>query len=176
MTPTLIQKCWEVHDRTTVDWSLSYEARQHYTYREHILAETASKAKGKFIEHARFIDLKAVRCEEYDQVEVDGKKMRRNEVDNYLRKQERKKKIQELPEDQLYYVQNGFVGNCPLFWGLGNCGYTSDLDKAQKYTKEQIVKEFSNPREQDIIWLAAEVDSKVKRIVDHQYLDYTKSV
>jgi hypothetical protein len=41
----------------------------------------------------------------------------------------------------LYYIQNkkgaGCVGNCTLFWCVDGSGYTVDLDKAWKVSKEQ---------------------------------------
>lgn len=36
--------------------------------------------------------------------------------------------------ENLYYIKNGYVGNCILWWRLNSQGYTTNLIKAQKYT------------------------------------------
>jgi hypothetical protein len=58
---------------------------------------------------------------------------------------------------------------------IGSSGYVTQLDKAQKYTKEEILKDFSDGRETDIIWLASHVEDNIKTHIDVQYLkrDYS---
>lgn len=51
------------------------------------------------------------------------------------------------PDSDLYYVQDkrAAVGNCMLFWGQNGAGYTCDLDRAGKYTAEQVRGMVSEP-------------------------------
>ncbi len=86
---------------------------------------------------------------------------------------DRKKEIEEQGYN-LYMVQNGYVGNAVAWWGLGNRGYVTDINKAQVYTKEEILA--SSWREQDIIWPKLVVEKAVIEIVDGQYLDHSKKV
>ena len=72
----------------------------------------------------------------------------------------------------MYYVQDSrnYVGNSILWWGLGGNGYVTQLKDAQKYTKAEILKSFSDGRETDIIWRASHVEANIRTHVDAQYL------
>jgi hypothetical protein len=73
---------------------------------------------------------------------------------------------------ELYYIQNGYVGNAILWWGIDSKGYTTDITKAGKYTKEEAQKIIQRP--QDIAWLCKHIDNNNearKIIVDMQYLN-----
>jgi len=40
--------------------------------------------------------------------------------------------------EELYYIQNrGYQGNCLIFWRPEGKGYTSRIDDAGKYTREE---------------------------------------
>ncbi len=72
---------------------------------------------------------------------------------------------------ELYYIQNGYVGNAILWWGIDSKGYTTDITKAGKYTKEQAKEIIQRP--QDVAWLCKHVDNNEaakKLIIDVQYL------
>lgn len=74
--------------------------------------------------------------------------------------------------EELYYIQNGYVGNAILWWGINSRGYTTDITKAGKYTKEEAEKIIQRP--QDIAWLCEHIDNneKAKKLtIDIQYLD-----
>ena len=47
-----------------------------------------------------------------------------------------------MKKEELYYIQDSrsYLGNAILWWGLNSQGYTADLNKAQKYTKEEAIK------------------------------------
>ena len=83
--------------------------------------------------------------------------------------EERKENILKCSEKELFYIQNGYVGNDILWWGLGSCGYTADITKAQKYTREEILNYLD--RKEDKIWLASHVEKNIKQHIDAQYLD-----
>ena len=80
-----------------------------------------------------------------------------------------------MAKEKLYYIQNGYVGNAILWWAIDSKGYTTEIDKAGKYTKEQAKSIIKRP--QDIAWECNYVDKNLiahKRIIDGQYLDRKK--
>ena len=71
-----------------------------------------------------------------------------------------------------YYIQNGYIGNAILWWAFESKGYTSDINKAGRFTKEEAQKIIKRP--QDIAWLCKHVDNNEKAkklIIDIQYLN-----
>jgi len=75
-------------------------------------------------------------------------------------------------EKDLYYIQNGYVGNAILWWAIDGKGYTTEISKAGKFTKDEAKKIIQRP--QDVAWLCKHVDrnDKAKKtIVDSQYLN-----
>lgn len=72
---------------------------------------------------------------------------------------------------ELYYIQNGYVGNAICWWRIDSKGYTTDIREAGKYTKEEAKQIIQRP--QDIAWLCKHVDNNEaakKVVVDVQYL------
>lgn len=78
---------------------------------------------------------------------------------------------------KLYYLQESTstVGNSLLFWAKDDCGYTTDLDKAQVYTEEQAMSRHKN-RETDIPWLKEYIDKHIQKSVNCQHVDISKSL
>lgn len=77
-----------------------------------------------------------------------------------------------LQENTMYYIQNGYVGNAILWWAESRQGYTSDIRKAEKFTKEETEKIITRP--QDIAWPCDYIDNLIdarKVIIDSQYMD-----
>lgn len=73
----------------------------------------------------------------------------------------------------MYYIQNGYVGNAMCWWGLNSRGYTTDINKAQRYTAEEAENIIKRP--QDIAWECDHIDNNLdarKTIIDSQYLNY----
>ncbi|MBQ5963186.1 hypothetical protein [Massilia sp. ZL223] len=73
--------------------------------------------------------------------------------------------------DDLYYLQDSrsYVGNDMLFWAVDGNGYTTDLRKAEVYTKADAVAQHER-RETDIPWPKAYIDAKTRPAVDMQYV------
>ena len=73
-----------------------------------------------------------------------------------------------MAEEQLYYVQDTrqMVGNCVLWWCPEGKGYTTQLDQAGLYTKDQIL----SMRSTDIGWPKKYVERYVVRHVRHDNL------
>ncbi len=77
---------------------------------------------------------------------------------------------------KLYYIQNGYVGNAILWWGVDGGGYTTNFLEAGKYTYAEAKDIIKRP--QDRAWLCSYVDKNEKAkklIIDGQYLDRHKS-
>ena len=146
-------------------------------------AETSSKAKSRAPElydfaidgePHKFIDLKVRRYKNADIVLHDGKEVHRGrlirEMAEAERKAKRREKVMEFPDDSLFYIQNGYVGNAVLWWGLNSNDYVCDIELAQLYTKEEVLSKFVNGRESDIIWESKHALNGIKKIVDAQNL------
>lgn len=73
--------------------------------------------------------------------------------------------------DELFYLQDSrsYVGNDVLWWAKDGNGYTTDLRKAQVYTKAEAVAKHES-RETDIPWPKAYIDGKTRPAVDMQYI------
>ena len=130
-------------------------------------------AKNEYGDKARYIDIKARRSPSNDIVEHYGEEMPRYIYEDRLVKEKRNAKLQALDADEMYYVQDSrsYCGNSVFWWSKESRGYTTDLNMAHKYTKDEIVKRFSNGRETDIIWKASHVEQHIKTHVDAQYLE-----
>ncbi len=153
---------------------------------EVIYADNATKAKSHCNYHdgknedgddARWIDIKCIRAKEYDKIEYNGNLISRKDYKLKLAEEKRNKKLQELDETDLYYVQDdrGYVGNAVSWWAHGGSGYTCKIKNAHKYTKDEVIKDFTNGRETDVIWSARHVDANISEIVDVQNINRAHS-
>lgn len=71
----------------------------------------------------------------------------------------------------LFYLQDSrsYVGNDVLWWAKGGNGYTTDLSKAETYTKAE-AQRMHDARRTDIPWPKTYVDAKTRPAVDMQYI------
>lgn len=67
-------------------------------------------------------------------------------------------RVDEVPR-KLYYIQYGWEGdgNTMVWWGPGGCGYTTNLNQAGKYTREEVLGYIT--RDEDTAWECEYVDS-----------------
>lgn len=79
--------------------------------------------------------------------------------------------------DDLYYLQDSrdYVGNDMLFWAQGGLGYTTDMRKAQVYTKAEAVAQHES-RITDIPWPKAYIDARTRPAVDMQYVKRSEAL
>lgn len=70
-----------------------------------------------------------------------------------------------------FYLQDsrGYVGNDVLWWSRGGNGYTTDVSKAQIYTKDE-AQRMHISRPTDIPWPKVYIDAKTRPAVDMQYI------
>jgi len=61
-------------------------------------------------------------------------------------------------QEELYYIQNGWVGDARLWWRPNSKGYTIRINEAGKYTKEEALKIINNRPIEDCAWLCSYVD------------------
>jgi len=85
--------------------------------------------------------------------------------------------IQWGKKNKQYYIQNGWIGNSILWWGIKGSGYTTEIDKAGRYSYEETKKIIQRPEGK--AWECKHVDeclSAHKTIIDGQYLDRKKCI
>lgn len=70
-------------------------------------------------------------------------------------------------KEQLYYMQNGFLGDTMYFWRKNNAGYTSNIDEARLWTAAA-AKRQHECRVQDVPWPAEYIQARAKRCVNVQ--------
>lgn len=74
-----------------------------------------------------------------------------------------------MPADEFYLQDSrNYVGNDMMFWAKGG-GYTTDMRKAQVYTKAVAVR-LHQMRETDIPWPKEYIDARTRPAVDMQYV------
>lgn len=78
--------------------------------------------------------------------------------------------------DQEFYLQDSrdYVGNDVLWW-MEAGGYTTDLNKAEIFTKEAAYRQ-NKMRETDIPWPKSYIDGKSRPAVDMQYIKPTSEM
>jgi len=71
----------------------------------------------------------------------------------------------------LYYLQDSrqYVGNSMLWWRAGGAGYTTNIEEAGVFTKDQAFSQH-RCREGDRPWSKRYVDTLANRHIDHQKL------
>lgn len=70
-----------------------------------------------------------------------------------------------------FYLQDsrGYVGTNISWWQEGGNGYTTDLRKAHKYSKDEAIRSH-NSRSTDIPWSKSYIDTRTHPAVDMQYI------
>ncbi len=82
----------------------------------------------------------------------------------------------EINEEKYYYIQDSrnYIGNAMLFWRKESSGYTTNIDEAEIYNKEQAERICRN-RKTDIAWEVNYIETKISRCVDMQDVDQNQS-
>lgn len=77
----------------------------------------------------------------------------------------------------LFYLQDSrsYVGNDMLFWAKGGNGYTTDLRKAEIYTREKAQAQHDS-RPTDIPWPKEYIDAKTRPACDMQYVNRNEAL
>lgn len=123
----------------------------------------------------KFTDLLCIRARNHDIVIFNNQQIERYHADHEVLRNawvnKRRNQVLKYPEETLFYVQNGFVGNAPLFWGLNSRGYTCNIANAQKYTRAEILERFVDGRDIDKIWPAYHIESNLIQVVNSQSID-----
>jgi hypothetical protein len=73
------------------------------------------------------------------------------------------------PAEFVLQDSRGNTGDRLMFWAKDGAGYTTSLDNAQRYTKEQATKQ-NESRESDLPWPLAYLEAHAEWSVDHQYV------
>ena len=167
----ILKKAWEVKDPTV--WNDTYEARDENW--QTVYSDNVTGAKAQCHEREQYLNIRARRAKMADVVLYDGTEVVRGkllrQIAEEVRIEQRKQSVLKFPETEMFYIQNGYVGNSVMWWGLGSAGYTTDITKAQKYTRSEVLERFVSGRKEDRIWAASHVETKIKQHVDAQGLD-----
>jgi hypothetical protein len=79
-------------------------------------------------------------------------------------------------KQELFYIRNeGYLGNALIWWGIHSKGYTCDIRKAGKYTKEEAERRCT--RDEDTAYSCDYIDNLLeaqKLIIDCQYVSDSK--
>jgi len=128
--------------------------------------------EGSLERPVEYTDIKTKRAEYYDTVYFEGEEMYRWRMQMELKQKERVNRMESLPDDELFYIQDtrNYVGNAVLWWGLDSSGYVTDIKKAQKYTKKEVIEKIGQGRETDVFWPASHVESAIREYIDIQGL------
>lgn len=85
-----------------------------------------------------------------------------------------KNKFSIEPETELYYIQDGYIGNSMSWWRLDSKGHTTDINLAHKYTEKEALNLIADKGKNRQAWLVSYIDSNEnakKVIIDRQYLE-----
>jgi hypothetical protein len=76
----------------------------------------------------------------------------------------------EEPEE-LFYIRDtrSYVGNCVLWWRAGRNGYTTNLDDAEQFVREEAEK-ICSERDTDVMYPVSKMENIARLHVDHQDL------
>lgn len=74
-----------------------------------------------------------------------------------------------MGDEYLIQDSRGLVGNCVLWWGPNRCGYTSRVEEAGIYSREEAYAQRKS-RKTDIPWPRDVVMKAAKLTVDRQFL------
>ncbi len=135
-------------------------------------------AKNEYDEPAQWIDIKCRRVKDMDKLESDGHPRLRFLCDKDLKREKRNKALLSLSDSDTYYVQDAsqYLGNLVFWWGKNNNGYTTYISNAEIYTKQEIIKRFTNFNKEYVVWNSKHVEENITRHVDIQNLDRALSV
>ena len=117
-------------------------------------------------EYLSFKTIQVSRKPQHDKIMFGDKIVKRYQIEEL----ERLENIKHLAKDRIYVVQDrrSYVGNAVVWWGINGKGYVCDINKAHKYTYDELQK--FQPRDTDIIWDYEHVMTASKLIIDAQNL------
>lgn len=79
--------------------------------------------------------------------------------------------------EQLYYIwSGGYSGDALIWWGKDSRGYTSNLDNAGKYTKDEAKRICSNSDRREMAFPVEYIDGNAHRAVWQSHIDFNKKL
>lgn len=88
-------------------------------------------------------------------------------------------KFEIINEENLYYIQtSGFVGDAMLWWKPEGKGYTTEIDKAGKFTEEEMRSIINNRPAEDFGWECDYIDNYPEAVVKvvYPHMGYDKRI
>ena len=124
-----------------------------------------------------YTDIKVRRAKDSDIVLFEGKEYPRHAVKRWVLERDRIKvrvdALNKYPDDAMFYYQYGFCGDMIYFWSLNSSGYTTDISKAQLYTKEEAIKFAKSSRIDERIWEESVVKEGITSVVNYERIEKT---
>jgi len=175
----IIHKAYRVYHDGLLCGDSSYD-KYTIEYQPIVHANTIGEAKshglgleeGTLGRPVKFTDIRVVRVPDSDIVFFEGEEISRCRMDNEFKKRKRTNKMKKLPDNEYFYVQDSrtYVGNAVMWWAIDSKGYTTDLKKAHKFTKQEIIDKFGRGRDTDVVWIGSHVEKAIREYVDAQFL------
>ncbi len=77
-----------------------------------------------------------------------------------------------------FYIQDKrqYIGNSIAWWAKGGNGYTTNIDRAEIFTKEDAVELATDGSGKYRAWSCDHVNEHISRHVDMQHVDYRYSI
>lgn len=75
-------------------------------------------------------------------------------------------------KEKQFYIQAGYVGNSILWWGINSRGYTTNIQKAGRYSEEETMKIINNRPDIDMAWSCEHVDNNESAKITTVYMQY----
>lgn len=126
-------------------------------------------------EYPKYLQLNVRRAKDWDKVRLDGKVTVRfralEDIERNKKVEKRRLLVETYPDDTMFYIQRGYVGNSVLWWGLNSVDYTCKIEKSQTYTKKEVLERFLDGNPDDRIWPADHVNKNTCLVVDGQHLN-----
>jgi len=116
---------------------------------EVVYADTKGQAKMKCdFDYDNFTEIRAVRSKMDDLYVVNGNTLTYEQILDRQKTQievnKRIKQLNNFPDSEMFYIMQGYVGNCANFWRMGSAGKTTDLKYAETYTKSEVMSRIDN--------------------------------
>lgn len=83
---------------------------------------------------------------------------------------DRSKEILKYPEEEHFYVQNGYVGNSILWWAKDGKGYTTNIDRAHKFTRQETLDNFVTSKKDYKPWPASHIEENISMHVNAEHV------
>lgn len=120
----------------------------------------------------QYIDLKCKRAKDSDIVLFEGQEMERRYAKEFISSRkiysQKLRRLNKYPDDALFYIQSGFSGNALILWAQNSCGYTTHVERAHRFTKQEIERHILATHRHEYIWPVAHIQEAIVKVLDSE--------